>query len=458
MLTPDTEMIDRRIIQEAKTLIQKGHEVILVAGNNGTLPEYDLLEGVKIARPNWSQVDPYYQKHFELNNKINLWIMGKINEQHNYLHSFINKIFAKILKRVNKLVAFPFKTMGKLSRFFNKLVVKQLVSRSQSLSKKTKLQPYDRFYEEVLVSFRPDLIHIHDLPCLPAGVEAKKRLKVPLIYDAHEFYPDDPCLEEQQKAQLKELEAHFIPQADIVFTVNDFFALEMERNYQGVSVNVLQNAVDPPCGFDPLKRYNLFREEYSIAQETPIFLFQGWISPYRNLENLVRGLALCKDFDYKLIFMGYGDYLEPLKALVSEVELDKHVLFIPPKPQEELIFYSASADIGLIPYPNHQGINSQCCSPNKLYEFIVAGTPLFSNNLPFVRTVIEENEFGYWADLQTPEAVKQAFDKFPFDQVETFRKNILKKRELFTWETESQKMLELYETLTPQVGAASSNN
>jgi glycosyltransferase involved in cell wall biosynthesis len=458
MLTPDTEMIDRRIIQEAKTLIQDGQEVILVAGNNGNLPEYELIEGIKVARPKWSQVDPRYQKYFELNNKIHLFIMGRLNELHNQLHFRINKGFSKLLKRVNKLLAFPFKTFGKISRFFHSQVTNFFVYRSQRFSQKTKLQPHDRFYEEVLVSFRPDFIHVHDLPCLPAGVGAKKRLKVPLIYDAHEFYPDDPCLEEHQKKQLKESEAHFIPEADIVFTVNDFFALEMERNYQGVSVNVLQNAVNAPSGFEPLKRYDLFREDYGIAKETPIILFQGWISPYRNLENLVRGLALCKDLNYKLVFMGYGDYLDTLKGIVSEVNLDERVLYVPPKSQEELIFYSASADIGLIPYPNDQGINSQCCSPNKLYEFIVAGTPIFSNNLPFVKTVIEENGFGYWADMQTPEAVKQAFEQFPFDQIETYRKNILKKRELFTWETESQKMLDLYETLSLQMGVTSGNN
>ena len=32
MLTPDSQMIDRRILQEAKVLVDRGHEVTLLAG------------------------------------------------------------------------------------------------------------------------------------------------------------------------------------------------------------------------------------------------------------------------------------------------------------------------------------------------------------------------------------------------------------------------------------------
>jgi len=50
MLTPDIQ-IDRRILLEAKSLTADGKEIIIIAGNDGKMPEYEISDGIKIRRP-----------------------------------------------------------------------------------------------------------------------------------------------------------------------------------------------------------------------------------------------------------------------------------------------------------------------------------------------------------------------------------------------------------------------
>ena len=49
-----------------------------------------------------------------------------------------------------------------------------------------------RFWRKAVglaLQLRPDAIHCHDLDTLYAGWQIKKRLQIPLLYDAHEHYP-----------------------------------------------------------------------------------------------------------------------------------------------------------------------------------------------------------------------------------------------------------------------------
>lgn len=56
MLTPDIQ-IDRRIILEAKSLMAQGKDIIIIAGNDGSMCEYETMDGIKIRRPLYSGVD-----------------------------------------------------------------------------------------------------------------------------------------------------------------------------------------------------------------------------------------------------------------------------------------------------------------------------------------------------------------------------------------------------------------
>jgi glycosyltransferase involved in cell wall biosynthesis len=151
--------------------------------------------------------------------------------------------------------------------------------------------------------------------------------------------------------------------------------------------------------------------------------------------------------------MGYGDYASELDKLAHESGVASKVVFVPSKNQEELLLYTASADIGLIPYPYGKDLNTHFASPNKLYEFISAGVPILSNKLPFVCEVVEGNNFGVCADLQSSEGFARAINEFPWGKLKTFKENILRERRRFEWTAQAKRLLKIYTAIEATEGS-----
>jgi glycosyltransferase involved in cell wall biosynthesis len=426
MLTDDVQ-IDRRILQEADSLIELGHEVILLAGWQENYPEFELIGQVKVQRLHTPQFP---------------WRLKILYRLHNELIRGLNWL-SRLGQRLLQVLSMVWqKGITLLARGLNLVVrlgARALLWRG--------LRPHELAILESLKRYRPDVIHAHDLPQLRAAVAAKRRLAVPLVYDAHELYPEQPRLTERQRRGLRKLEKAYILDADRVITVNPFLEQEMARRYKHPAVAVIQNAMRPPATFDPTRRYDLFRQEYGLSAAQILILYQGYIAPERNLEVIVQGMQLVRDDRFVLLIMGYGAYAEHLQALAQEAEVSSRVVFVPSKSQDILLSYTASADIGLIPYPYGRDFNTHYVSPNKLYEFIIAGLPILTNDLPYVRQVVEEYGFGVCADLQTAVGFAGAVSRYPLDNLARYRHKLAEHRQQFLWQTEAEKLGKLYRDL-----------
>jgi len=309
----------------------------------------------------------------------------------------------------------------------------------------TELNGYEHIFSTRGIFYYPDIIHVHDLPMLKVGVKIKKVLNVPLIYDMHEFYSEQDCLTSLQQKRLRSTERKNIKYTDVQITVNPLLADEISKNYQNLRIEIIQNAMIINSDFHQ-NQYDRFRQEYSISKNDIILLYQGWISPNRNLQNLVKGLAKV-EIPIKFVIMGYGDFKEELKKIAEISNIKDKVIFVPTKTQDELLSYTASADIGIIPYPFKLDPNTKYASPNKLYEFIAARLPIVCNNLPFVKSIIETNGFGIACNMDSPESFAEALNNFPLDKLEYFKTNLAEKGANFLWEAEAPKLLRIYQNL-----------
>jgi glycosyltransferase involved in cell wall biosynthesis len=291
-------------------------------------------------------------------------------------------------------------------------------------------------------ALRPDVVHVFDLPLLRVGAALKRATGARLVYDMREFYPEQARLARAQRQQLGALEGRYIGQADARITVNPLLAAEISRRYGGVDVDVIQLAI-PSQDHLHERRYDLFRERFGIGREGLIMLYQGWMAEEENLELLVESF---RDVTapVELVFMGYGALQDELERRAAAAGLSERVHFVPAQPRDEFLHYTASADVGVIPYPAGRSLNQRFASTYKLYEYIAARLPLLVNELPFIRKVVVENGFGVAADLETREACAAALNTFPFDQLEEFRRNLALRGGAFTWEAERPKLLEIY--------------
>lgn len=306
----------------------------------------------------------------------------------------------------------------------------------------TPLTGFEYAYYRRARALSPDVVHVFDLPLLRVGTALKRATGARLVYDMREFYPEQARLADGQRERLHAFEARHIGQADVRITVNPLLAEAISERYGGVEVEVIQLALEAPAGLHD-RRHDLFRQRFGIAQDRRILLYQGWLAAEENLELVVESLAtIAAPVD--LVFMGYGDLQPELERRAVMYGVRDRVHFVPAQPRDEFLRYTASADVGLIPYPATRNVNQRLASTYKLYEYIAARLPLLVNELPFIRKVVVENGFGIAADLETDEGLAAAIGGFPFDRLEEFRSNLADRGAAFSWRAERPKLLEIY--------------
>jgi glycosyltransferase involved in cell wall biosynthesis len=146
--------------------------------------------------------------------------------------------------------------------------------------------------------------------------------------------------------------------------------------------------------------------------------------------------------------LGEGPAKAALKTLADTCGVRHRVHFLEPVPQDELLKWTASADVGIIPYPPID-LNHRLCSPNKLFEFIQAGLPILANDLPFLRQLIDGEQIGMVAPLSSPSEFRAAIASVFQDseRLARWRARLAAIRQRYSWHRESQRLLAIYDSL-----------
>ncbi|HMK39566.1 MAG TPA: glycosyltransferase, partial [Bacteroidota bacterium] len=313
---------------------------------------------------------------------------------------------------------------------------------------------WHRFFQErrdfyIAASEFPASVYVaHDLPQLPAAAMAALDRGAYLVYDSHELFPEQSFVQKDSPL-LGAMEKHLAPMADRLIVVNESMVEEMHARY-GVAPEVILNCPSfDPAKF-PLQRTDRLRESLGIPPEMKILLYQGNIvSGIRNLETVIEGMALLGRDDIALVFMGPDNGGgRDLLALARERNLLARTLFFHPSvKQSDLLTYTVSADAGLIPYAPVDW-NTKYCTPNKLYEFIVAGLPILANNLPELTRFVQHQGIGLNLPMGRPDEFALAVDRFFLTDLECYRKRLREISPRYVWQNhEGPEIVRMYEQM-----------
>lgn len=410
--------LDRRVVAQAVTLIEQGHSVHLLAlSYNGETVHEVTEESIQLTRIGLNDIipeNPTYKGYMARQYKFNDWLNWGANRYPQRVG-----IFQKMFTFGSKLNWALYKWLL-LARYRNRSLHDPL--------------PFRQAFVKHGMQYRADVVQVHDLPALEAGVELATTWGVPLVYDAHELYPEQKSFSGVQRRICSTAEAQYIKKADLVFAVNESIGDEMSLRYGIAKPVTLLNAIDPPAEFDPEARYDLLREKLGLSAERRILLFQGGFAPYRNLESLIEAMAYVKIPDVDLVMMGFGAFGDLLKFKAEKLKLlGKRIHFLPAVPQSELLQHSASADIGIIPYP-HVDLNSYYCTPNKLFEFIQAGLPILANDSPELNRFVKLNGFGHSARMKNSKEIASSIEAaFEQNALPVWRSAIRGRRSELAW-------------------------
>ena len=432
MIVWNTFETDARVTKEAVSLTKAGKAVTVIAVHApGKTKRSESQHGFHVIR-----VDRTLRKRDS--SAVQVTNRTTSHSDHHSSTKTINHVKQRPLMK--KAVTFMIKYMKRLkNRLRNRLKkIPKLV-----LSKLRKRLP---FLPKLIINIRffthayrnkAGIYHSHDLNTLIPAYLVSRLRGTKLIYDAHEVSTDRAGW--KNKKWWETIERILIRKADQVITTNQTRAEYFAKQYAISPPHIIRNV--PP--YQELKKTNRIREVCQIDEEQPIILYQGGIQRERGIENMVKCIPLVRKGVF--VFIGNGALKPDIINLVEDLGLQSRACFIDAVPNEELLTYTASADIGLQLLQNTCFNHYSACS-NKLHEYLMAGIPVIASDLPEMRKVVETTKTGLLVNPDEIEMVAQAINQLIEDKdlYHRLQQNTRKAATMYKWENEEQKLLSIY--------------
>ncbi len=281
-----------------------------------------------------------------------------------------------------------------------------------------------------------------DLPALPAALLVKGVCAVPVLYDAHECWPEaDVEGLEFERAYWAGSEARLVAHLDRCQTVSPGLAVLMAREY-GRDYAAVPNC-EPLVPSPP---------DASASRDagTCRFLYQGNFAPKRGLEPLIQAWPATDPRAVLLLRGPDNAYKQTLVELARGLGiLDLRVFFPAPVGETDLVAAAREADVGVLPYAR-AGANYSNCSPNKLSQYMAAGLPLLANDTNFVAQVVHASGAGVVVDFGRAEGLVAAVARLVADpdwRADLGSRAAAYHREVFHWERVAAPMYQALQDL-----------
>jgi glycosyltransferase involved in cell wall biosynthesis len=305
-----------------------------------------------------------------------------------------------------------------------------------------------RFVQEI-VRARPQIVHAHDAAMLLPGLLGARLARARLVYDSHELATSVPYRERAWAWFVVGIEHVVVPRCAAVITVSDGIALRLRGRYGLVRTpTVLRNVSDLSTdGTGGL------RAALGIDADTPLVLHQGAPAPSRGCETLLAAVARLAGVHLAMLGDAEPEYRRHLEATVAGLGLGDRVALLPSVPLEQLLAYTAEADVG-VSLLQDTCENHRLALPNKLFEYIAAGVPVVASDLPEMRALIERYGVGWSVDAADAGLLAGALARaLEHRGSERLAANLAAAAEELRWSRERERLVELYAELQAGPGA-----
>jgi glycosyltransferase involved in cell wall biosynthesis len=292
------------------------------------------------------------------------------------------------------------------------------------------------------IGLKPDVIHAHDCTTLPAAVQVKQALGIPLVYDAHEIYEASAGRRLGAVDYYIRIHRKFLRYVDRFITINRSAANFYRNVYPFLPPAVIiRNAAQRVEEFHYDGRLH---DAAHLPRTEKILLYQGSYTGERGLQTLVRAGELLAD-GWSLVMMGWGPLESELRSIAGQ---SRKVHFVPAAPRRELHLWTAGATAGIIPYENTV-LNHWICTPNKLWEYPSVGVPLVVQPFPELSDVVKTYGCGWFLpDELTPDGIATTVNGLTDEMIALAREGCRRFFEADCWEAAyRQPLLDLYESM-----------
>lgn len=298
-----------------------------------------------------------------------------------------------------------------------------------------------------------DVWHAHDLTGLIA-VGPLIRAPTRLLYDSHEIFLETGSgarMPSLLRRALSAYEGYLARRAQALVTVNEGYADVLERRLRPRRTLVVRNC--PPRWTPPARQASRLREAARVTESETLVLYHGLIAENRGIEQLVEAMLMpCLD-QVHLAVLGYGPARPRVEQLARDPRFRGKLHLLDAVSPSELLGWVAGADVNAIPL-QRSTLQHWLCTPNKLWESIAVGVPVVVSDFPGMSQVVLDDRVGPLgavcdpADPQSIANAIQAIIELPADERAALRARCLQAaHERWNWETESSRLLSLYEEI-----------
>ena len=303
---------------------------------------------------------------------------------------------------------------------------------------------YLRFVWRAVVTLRrhqPDALHAHDLNALIPCAIAAARLRVPLVYDAHELFAEQGRHGRLVQRLIRAVEDVAMVGASAVLAANESRAEVMWREYR-VPVRPVAIVNCPEADSTAIVTDGRLRRWISDRGRrwTRVVVYQGFFLHDRHLVELARAARLLPA-DTGVVFVGDGPAGDEIRCAG-----DDRVLLHPLVPLDQLLTFIAGADVGVVTYANTCR-NNYLCAPNKLFDYARAGLAIAVGDLPELVRVVNDFDAGVIFKNGDPDSMAAEITALLRDEAHLRRAQAGAGRlaREFTWDAEASKLLALYD-------------
>ena len=296
-----------------------------------------------------------------------------------------------------------------------------------------------------LLFHRVDLLFANDLDTLLPNYLVSKIKRVPLIYDSHELFTEVPELQNApfKKAVWTKIEKRIIPKLKYCITVNESIAKIFEEKYK-VKFNSIRNVPERM----PTNLSNTINLE-NIPKDSFTVIIQGsGLNIDRGLEEAVEAMHLLENVH--LLIVGNGDVIPKAKKMVENLKLENRVHFYGKRPYHELMKFTSLANCGLA-IDKATNKNHQFALPNKVFDYIQAGTPIICMDLIEIKSLVIKYDIGIVIKDVLPSLIADAIRELQSNAplLQTYKNNCEKAAEIEHWGNEKSKLEELIYAINP---------
>ncbi len=294
-----------------------------------------------------------------------------------------------------------------------------------------------------LFFLKKDILLANDLDTILPNYLINKLFNKKLVYDSHELFTEVPELINRpfvQKFWLR-IEEFILPKLKNCYTVNNTIAKIYNSKYN-IPVQVIRNLA-------PIHNIGNIDGDFSkiIKGDKNMLILQGsGINVDRGAEETVEMMQYLKDT--LLYIIGSGDVFETLKTKIKTLKLEKKVIILNKMKYTELMKFTQIADIG-ISLDKNTNLNYEFSLPNKVFDYIQAGTPLLVSNRKNVAELVSENNIGKVTKTHNPKKLANIVSEMLKNKQEynIWCENLNKIAAIYNWENESKNLREIFNNL-----------